>query len=1353
MNIRPIALVAILVSTACYSALVAAEPAGFDGAKWIWQPVGPGETVGDYPGGAAYFRASVTLPDKVQIVSADIQLAADNLYVVYLNGRGVGESFPNPDAWRHAKRFNVTKLVAPGRNLLAVEGVNTAPGPAGLIVKLTVRLADGRTLVAASDGTWKCNTKEVPSWNQPACDDSRWPPVTVVGEFGTPPWGRFGGRPKLEPAREPTGTIHGMANRVAMGQMVSGPRSTGAVETPPVATFAWPEAIAFVGEDCSLYRPWSGTGTSYDSLSVTIFNPRKARTYPEHDLPAPMKVGRKLLLLRGVRPGVKPTVLLDAGRGALGSPSASFDGRWIYVSMARDGEPFFHIYRVATEGGPPQRLTDGAFHDIDPTELPDGRIVFTSTRIGTFEEYHNPPSRALFVMTPEGRDIRPLTNTIIFDNQPAILADGRIVFVRSDNFFDRGKVETMLHAIHPDGTVGYTEFGLEMGPEYGGRLRAYNCGCPAPMPDGRLAFVSGGGITVGRPGAGTNAQQQIGIAAGDVAAMNDGRLLCTISRRVPVELTAGKQKRTVQDDSYEKIAVLNLQEKPPSYTVVFDSPGTPLHSPIYVAPRTRPPLLPETVDRRQADNPMSTGVFFCQNARLTKNTTAGWQNVRAIRVLAGKGLTTRSSHSYIVHAGNETVDLGTVPLAPDGSFAVEVPADTAIAFQVVDAEGRSELNEMSWIYVRPGERRGCVGCHATRQGAPRSVAPMMQAMQTRPLRLSLHGQSHRFRGNNPAVTGLMELQFDRFREVAGINRHGQTTDPLATGADEVAALAAQLAAGDAGQRTVAAQRMAIFRDRTAAPALAGRLQDPSREVRVAAAMALAACGTRNSAGPLLAALEDADPLVAQAAAVALENLTGHVDPFNAFAPRKERMLQADRWSRWFEGTNWNAIEQGLVERLADDDRDVVRRAAAALGHVGSEAARTALRDYVTRRRGDNPFPAWRKDGSHHGDGARFNSLADVNPRTIQAATRSLGWLKDAASVPMLAETIRANNKSETGNLFLAEAAVESLGRIATPEAEAALIDAMTGLQDYPRYTSWYGDHGALMACHASPVHYLITEALDAMGSAKAGSIVPHLIRSVPTDPDRALLLESDDCETLIGRVIRRSGQQQAVVETCLAVLGDTQAVRSKPIEEALAMTHGAWGGKPEPDNRAAQILSLVCRNREFEPRLRAALDRYRATATDIPRVFDHGIPVVLKLPAKNWVCFFLARTLGNLSDPRSTEGLIAALGQSPAEAASGYPDPLGPGVLFLHNDLTPCWRAAVAWALGRIGDRRAVPVLLATVQDQKNAPDTRHAAAVALQRIAAPESLASIQRLAENYPDFATRRVLLKTVMNLRGGG
>ena len=127
----------------------------------------------------------------------------------------------------------------------------------------------------------------------------------------------------------------------------------------------------------------------------------------------------------------------------------------------------------------------------------------------------------------------------------------------------------------------------------------------------------------------------------------------------------------------------------------------------------------------------------------------------------------------------------------------------------------------------------------------------------------------------------------------------------------------------------------------------------------------------------------------------------------------------------------------------------------------------------------------------------------------------------------------------------------------------------------------------LFACHASPVHYFIAQSLDALGSTRAGTILPNLIRSLPTDPDRALLPMSDDCETIVGRVIRRSGAEAAVVETCLAILGDPQAKSTQAIEKAIATTYQAWGGKPDPENRAAQILSAVCRDqrvRTADPR-------------------------------------------------------------------------------------------------------------------------------------------------------------------------
>lgn len=1352
MHVSRLATVLIAMTLSAVATAATPQPSGFDASKWIWYRSGLSAEQRNMPGGACFFRAAVTLPEDSLIESAELQITADNLYTFYVNGTPAGEGHTDPNLWHRPKRFDVAGLLGPARNLIAIEAINTVAGPAGLLAKLSVQMVDGRKFVLATDTTWKATDQEVANWQQPSLDDQAWGAATMVAAYGERPWGKPVARGPVEHAGPPSdpqrlaarSVIQALKTAARHGAATSG-ASLKIVERAPDTGFVWPGAIAFLGDDCTLYRPLAHTASALDSLSVTVFTARKSKAFPEHDLPTPLKMGRKLYLLAPAGPGTQARLLVDAGRGAIGSPCVSFDGQWIYVSMAMGSEAFFHLYRIPAAGGSPVRLTDGPFHDIDPAELPDGRIVFTSTRIGMFDEYHNPPARALFAMQPDGSRMEPLTHTFVFDNEPEVMADGRILFIRSDNFFDRGKVETLLHAVHPDGSEGYTEFGLDNGPEYGGRLRAFYCGSPAPMPDGRVAFVSSSGITVARPGWPQKDWRHVGLEAGDVAALPDGRLLCTLPRKVPTEVTVGKQKRTVSDYRYDKIALVEFGDGEARVATVFESSAGALHSPVFVGSRVRPPVLRRQVDPEDVGEPSATGVFVCANARFTKNTTAGWPHVRAIRVLAGKGLTTRSSHSYIVHAGSEAIELGTVPLAPDGSFAVEVPADMPVAFQAVDAEGRSELNEMSWIYVRPGERRACLGCHHPRQAAPGTASAMPLALGTRPLRLLGKGQPHRFRANNAAVTGLMEVQFDRYREVAGIDRHGKLGDPLATVANEAAALARQLPTADEALRISAAQRLSIFRDPVAAPALAASLASAGREGRVAAAMSLATCGTRESVPPLLTALDDSDPLVRQAVAVALENLTGHAQPFAAFAAADDRAPQVDAWRAWFRGTSWTAIEARLVEQLTTGDRDQQRRAAVALGHTGGDAARAALRAYVLAHRDDNPYPEWRAAG-HRGDGARFNSLSPANPRTLQAATRSLGYLGDRAAVPMLVETLRTHAiNPEKGNLFLAEAAVEALGRIGTPESEQALVGTFAELVEYIRYTVWYGDHPALMACHASPVHYFIAEELDRMASHRAGPIVPHLIRSVPTDVDRALLLETDDCETMTGRVIRRAGAEPAVVETCLALLGDRQATSTKQMEDAIGTVYQAWGGTPGKEIRAAQILSLVCRDRQYEPRVRAAFERYRALPkSEIARVFDTGIPVVLTMPTKNWACFFLARTLGNLADPRSLDGLIAALDKTPSEGADGQPDPTGPGSIFLHNELTPCWRAATAWALGRLGDRRAAPVLLRITADIQNAVDTRHAAAEALARIADPESLEAIRRLAVNYPETSTRRALMK---------
>ena len=524
LGFRYCAFLGLLLLASSFS-LAQLPDGGFDGAKWIWHAPTPGEAPGSFHASARYFRTEVSLPESPALKSIDVIVTCDNLFVLYVNGRPAGESGTDNAAWRSPKRFDLMPLLTPGRAVLAIEAINTLPGPSGLLVKFVATFKSGDPIVLVSDAAWRASAKEAPNWEQPGFDDQKWTPAFEVSDYGAPPWGNVPVPATAEPGDAPTGEVHKVA-----AQVVNLAPTRGVVAQEPSEDFAWPEAVAYVGDDCSLYRPRANTGNSADdSLSVTIFNPRKARTFPEHDLPAPMKVGHKLMCLKPVRPNVHPHVLVDAGNGALGSPSVSFDGESIYFSMVPDGGSFFHLYRIPAEGGPPEQLTDGPFFDIDPAELPDGRIVFTSTRAGTFEEYHSPPSRALFVMDADGSRIGPITSTIIFDNEPEVLADGRILFIRSDNFFDRGKVETLLHATFPDGTHGYTEFGLDNGPEYGGRLRAFNCGSPAPMPDGRVAFVSSAGIAVGRMGHPSKHLKHFAFEAGDVAALPDGQAVIEVN--------------------------------------------------------------------------------------------------------------------------------------------------------------------------------------------------------------------------------------------------------------------------------------------------------------------------------------------------------------------------------------------------------------------------------------------------------------------------------------------------------------------------------------------------------------------------------------------------------------------------------------------------------------------------------------------------------------------------------------------------------------------------------------------------------------------------------------------------------
>jgi hypothetical protein len=56
--------------------------------------------------------------------------------------------------------------------------------------------------------------------------------------------------------------------------------------------------------------------------------------------------------------------------------------------------------------------------------------------------------------------------------------------------------------------------------------------------------------------------------------------------------------------------------------------------------------------------------------------------------------------------------LGYVPIEPDGSVKVAVPANVAFAISVLNEQGqRIGARHQNWLTVRPGETLECAGCH------------------------------------------------------------------------------------------------------------------------------------------------------------------------------------------------------------------------------------------------------------------------------------------------------------------------------------------------------------------------------------------------------------------------------------------------------------------------------------------------------------------------------------------------------------------------------------------------------------------------------------------------------------------
>jgi hypothetical protein len=179
--------------------IASSDAISVDRANWIWTdevPAGTSNSTKLFPVGARAFRRTIALPPGHIAESAQILIAADNQYSVYVNGRfvGTGTNFHN------GQRFTVNNIPNPTDKVVIAVYAFNQPGadgganPAGLLVSAQVTsnnpaygcINDCESITSTvTDGQWKTNHETPSRFEQPGFDDSAWGLAVTEEPFAT----------------------------------------------------------------------------------------------------------------------------------------------------------------------------------------------------------------------------------------------------------------------------------------------------------------------------------------------------------------------------------------------------------------------------------------------------------------------------------------------------------------------------------------------------------------------------------------------------------------------------------------------------------------------------------------------------------------------------------------------------------------------------------------------------------------------------------------------------------------------------------------------------------------------------------------------------------------------------------------------------------------------------------------------------------------------------------------------------------------------------------------------------------------------------------------------------------------
>ncbi len=141
--------------------------------------------------------------------------------------------------------------------------------------------------------------------------------------------------------------------------------------------------------------------------------------------------GGRLLVLDGLHPGGKVRQLAPQKPGSFWRPDLSFDAKRVLFCFMPHGEKSFHLYEMNLDGTGLRQLTQSDYDDVDPIYLPDGHILFTTTR-GNSHVRCGPfiYSYILARCDADGGNVYLISYNGEPDFVPALLNDGRVIYSR-----------------------------------------------------------------------------------------------------------------------------------------------------------------------------------------------------------------------------------------------------------------------------------------------------------------------------------------------------------------------------------------------------------------------------------------------------------------------------------------------------------------------------------------------------------------------------------------------------------------------------------------------------------------------------------------------------------------------------------------------------------------------------------------------------------------------------------------------------------------------------------------------------------------------------------------------------------